>query len=303
MTDNETEKEEIVKLGPPEDEKIDNPFFAYGIFKPGQLGFSQIKRVKDKYSKTMTIPYKMYYRDGIPLIDDKTTKFSETKGNIIYFTNKEEAYKIIGNAEPNKLYKWGVIKINDDPVNVLFGIDPTNGSYEDDYDCSCYDFRNDYYFTVAMKIVKDFIDKDIEIGMDGEEFFQYQMHYTLLWSIIERYGSFKYGKSTIATNNSKISSNKTFKKELKQQIHRTESKYKIRRSNDVVYASNNHEDWELDKNSYSSMKYYYTVRSNLVHRGKSQSFDDKQRIRHSLRELYYAFKAVLDEDIAGQNLK
>ena len=303
MTDNETENEEIVKLGPPEDEKIDNPFFAYGIFKPGQLGFAQIKRLKPKYSKTMNIPYKMYYRDGIPLIDGKPSKISETVGNIIYFTNKKEAYKIIGNAEPNKLYEWGEIEINGDPVNVLFGLDPKNGSYEDDYDCSCYDFRNDYYFTVAMDMVEDFIDKDLEIGMDGKRFFQYQMHYTLLWSIIERYGSFKYGKNTIATNKKKKKKNKTFKTELKQQIRYTEINYQIQRSNDIVYSSNNHEDWELNKNSYSSMKYYYTVRSNLVHRGKSQSFDDKQRIRHSLRELYYAFKAALDEDIAGQNLK
>ena len=154
-----------------------------------------------------------------------------------------------------------------------------------------------------MDMVEDFIDKDIDIGMGGKEFFQYQMHYTLLWSIIERYGSFKYGKSKIATNNSKISKINTFKTELKQQIRYTELKYHIQRSNDVVYASNTLEEWELNKNSYSSMKYYYTLRSNLVHRGKSQSHNDKQKIRHSLRELYYAFKAVLDEDIVGQNLK
>ena len=302
--------DKIEKLGPPDDDKIDNPFFAYGIFKPGQLGFAQIKNLKPKYSKTITIPYKMYYRDGIPLILDKPHPSSETAGNLIYFndntieveikengvkkTEKWGAYDIIGNAEPSKLYEWGEIKIGDDPVNVLFGIDPKNGSFKDDYDCSSYDFRNDSYFTVAMDMVKKFIAEDIIIGYDDEEFFEYQMHYILLWSIIERYGSLKYGKESISKNNNKIAKTKTFKHELENRVKRK----------DTVYSSKDHQEWKLDPhNRRTSMKYYYTIRSNIVHRGKSVTEDDRNKIKYSLNELYDIFRAVLDEDINGKNLK
>ena len=87
---------------------------------------------------------------------------------------------------PANYMNGGEIEINHEPVNVLFGIDYDQGSFKDnDYDISRYDFRNDDYFTTAMDLIKEFIDKDIPIYWP-REFFQYQMHYILLWSIIER---------------------------------------------------------------------------------------------------------------------
>ena len=48
----------------------------------------------------------MYYRDGIPLIANEPNEIRETEGYMIKFDNSE-AYNIIGDAEPSKLYEWG----------------------------------------------------------------------------------------------------------------------------------------------------------------------------------------------------
>ena len=54
-------------VAPPKRNNIKRPFFAYGIFKPGELAYSRIKKyVHNEYP--YTINYEMSYRDGVPLI-------------------------------------------------------------------------------------------------------------------------------------------------------------------------------------------------------------------------------------------
>ena len=64
------------------------PFFAYGIFKPGQLAYSIIeKHIDDKKTvkEPSKIPYRMYIRDGIPLIVESKKDFDSARGYLIYF--------------------------------------------------------------------------------------------------------------------------------------------------------------------------------------------------------------------------
>ena len=45
---------------------IDLPFFAYGIFKPGQLAYSKIRNHVDENINNVEINYLMKTRDGVP---------------------------------------------------------------------------------------------------------------------------------------------------------------------------------------------------------------------------------------------
>ena len=76
------------------------PFFAYGLFKPGQLAYSRIEKYVDivKTDKTpRRIPYKMITRDGVPLIEDKENNEYYTMGYLIYFKkgSEKQAYNTI----------------------------------------------------------------------------------------------------------------------------------------------------------------------------------------------------------------
>ena len=82
-------------MNPPHDTSL--PFFAYGIFKPGQLCFS---RISDLVEKTVenTVGGYLKERDGIPLLI-LGNNYSRIKGYLIYFrVGKEgDAYnRIVG---------------------------------------------------------------------------------------------------------------------------------------------------------------------------------------------------------------
>ena len=82
-------------------------FFAYGIFKPGQLAYSKIKNhVNEKNS--IEINYQMKLRDGVPILIDKQSDNNHTKGYIITFKKGQErqAYQAISNTLLKKLYEW-----------------------------------------------------------------------------------------------------------------------------------------------------------------------------------------------------
>ena len=53
-------------------------FFAYGIFKPGQLAYSKIKNhVNEKNS--IELNYQMKLRDGVPILIDNQRDYNKQK--------------------------------------------------------------------------------------------------------------------------------------------------------------------------------------------------------------------------------
>jgi len=48
---------------------INNPFFAYGIFRPGQLGFFQLKELVSDIIEASQVAGSLLLRDGLPIID------------------------------------------------------------------------------------------------------------------------------------------------------------------------------------------------------------------------------------------
>lgn len=230
------------------------PFFAYGIFKPGQLAYSKIR---DHVKETVTteINYSMKTRDGVPILIDKEWDNYLTIGSIITFKEGKEktAYDIICKTMLNSLFKWKTIEINGKDINVLFGVNPENGSYyiEDKEERINYNGKKDPLFSEAIRLIEKNL-KSNEFSWVEENFFELQMNYMLLWSAIDRYTSIKYNKRNQSWNNEKFAKEKVFK----EGINKFKDKY-----HQPVYSTDDLKMHEFNvENPYETLKYYYTLR-------------------------------------------
>ena len=170
------------------------PFFAYGIYKPGQLAYSKIENcVKTHYN--YEINYRMLMRDGVPLITPAGDKSrARTAGYLIYFNEKcsKTAYETISENMHAKLYEWKEIKVGENRVNVLMGVKPKMGSLGIKSHPGNYDGRDDPYFKEAIEVVENELNDENKHWSNINDFFKLQMSYLLLWTAIERYASLKY---------------------------------------------------------------------------------------------------------------
>ena len=73
-------------------EDINLPFFAYGIFKPGQIAHPKIKRFVDEYTNNVKISYLMKHRDGVPILIEGENERFQTEGTIIKFKEGHLCY-------------------------------------------------------------------------------------------------------------------------------------------------------------------------------------------------------------------
>ena len=285
MTANHEDRHKTLDL--PDD--IYLPFFAYGIFKPGQLAYSKIKRhVKDHFDDA-EINYEMRHRDGVPILIDGKKDYHLTKGSVITFRQGHEknAYEIISKTLLQTLYEWKTITINGIEVNILFGVNPKNGSdyIEDSEEQINFDGKRDPLFSDALELIERNLNSDKD-PWNAESFFELQMNYMLLWSAIERFSSIKYNKRVKKWNNERFAKEKAFKdgiKEYKDKHHRP------------VYST---EDLKIHKfnaeDPYETLLYYYTLRCNVVHRGKAM-IGDYEMLKTAAAELLEIFREVLED--------
>ena len=264
------------------------PFFAYGIFKPNQLAYSRISEyVRNAIPEE--INYRMLMRDGVPLIVPPITNKVQhhCQGYLIYFKEdcSNKAYETISNNEPEKLYKWEVIRVGENKANVLMGVNPELGSspmYENE---GCYDGKNDPLFNEALRVIEQELNDKNKHWSSVDDFFKLQMAYMLLWSSIDRYLTLKYPGHSFGDYHKQFAKEKAFKDSLKR--HVTENR--------KVYSAQDLREYTLDsKKSFYSLKYYYTIRCNVVHRGKA-IHGDEYMLRASLTELLNIFKDVLGD--------
>ena len=262
------------------------PFFAYGLFKPGELCFFRIRDFVKSYDKA-EVNGRLKERDGIPLLDEGN---SEIEGYLIYFKNGKEmkAYRRIIKIEPGKVYRWVVIDFeNGESANVLFGRRSDTGSSELE-DLTSWSGKNDPFFKEALDEVEEIYDKDKskEHADDYRDLFRLQMAYMLLWSSIERYAGFRYHFKKDATKKVKqIAEETCFAKILKKNVKRK----------DDIFGAADLEAYRLDpKYPEKSIDYYYQVRSNVVHRGKTV-VKDFHILRSALGELLPIFRELLEE--------
>ena len=261
------------------------PFFAYGVFKPGQLAFFQIKEFVSHVKRDYFINGSLHLRDGLPFADQRGQ--ASVRGEILEFKSDdaaEMAYQQIFELEPDKVYEMRLAEASPWPgfdgvpmkVNVMFGKEPDSGLDTGwqrivDWEDGEWDGSKDPLFTTALELVDEtFADTPrYEFGEDIKLLFRLEMAYLLLWSAIERYLSLRYdfGES-VSFKVKKLSDESAFCQALLKHGPKENEERRVCRANDPGKAE------ILDrKKPKKAACYYYQLRSNIVHRGKG-ALDD-----------------------------
>ena len=263
------------------------PFFAYGLFRPGQIAYFQIADYVCEIINGSKAKGELRIRDGLPIMDVDGN--GTVEGAIISFKEgaAAEAYKRIAGLEPDKQYRWATLTINGAVMNILLGRSPRKGSISlAETDEKDWDGWEDPLFTAALDVVQETIDSNIESKWDLKPLFRLQMAYLLLWSSIERYVSLRYHLAQDATEKvSKLYDEAAFSSAVHE--HVSERRH-------VIRADEPQDKIVLDPNSpKSAVAYYYGVRCNITHRGKGVHRDHETLLK-SATELLAIFRAVLE---------
>jgi hypothetical protein len=267
------------------------PFFSYGIFRVGGIGFISIKEYINKVDKNKSATGKLLVRDGIPILDTEEVTAS-TIGDIFYFTDSdyEKAYGKIVALEPEKYYSWIVQKIDGINVNLLSGVRAKNGSVVAEN--SFWDsWNDDALFTTAFEIIDEELERVGVKFVDGKRFLKLQMLYLLLWTSIERYLGLRYSfrGAEISSKIRSLANNKNFAEML---VKFTEhSRYR------KIYSTDRVDDaLRFDcHNAKKSLEYFYQVRCNITHRGKA-AMGDSDLVEQCLRDLCRVYKEFLNAE-------
>ena len=273
----------------PSDDKhfYDRPFFAYGIFKEGQLAHSKIEDCV-KNAVPDDVPYEMHIRDGVPVIKKETSECI-SKGEKIYFLEckKKKAYQKISKTQVGNIYKWDTVKIGEKTFNILVteNLKGTFVNVDDNWEyLDTFDGRKDPFFTkVPIFIRKELKEIDYD---DDDTLFKIQMYYMLLWSAIDRYCTLKYDVSNNQGDYLKaLSEDEVFLKAF----------YSINaKGRDPIHSATNASPFYFNRGKPSFIiNHYYTIRSNVVHRGKEKENEFGSLIR-SLNELLDVFEKIIE---------
>ncbi len=266
-------------------DNISLPFFAYGLFKPGQLCYPRIRDLVESSDKC-TVAGILKERDGIPLLIPDISS-TNIKGYLIYFiiSQEEKAYERITGIEPDEVYRWQVVKANGLSANALIGKREQRGSsYLEHF--TEWDGKSDPFFKQGLEEVEAILKANSNFDWDFRALLRLQMAYMLLWTAIERYAGLKYHLGDRATQKVyQIANEECFAHALK----------KVVKSQRQVFNTLNLEKYTLDPHSpEKAIRYYYQVRSNTIHRGKvvTRDFDT---MKSSLEELLFIFKELLND--------
>jgi len=267
------------------------PFFAYGIFKEGQISYPIINPYVEKNDE-YKISGRLVVRDGIPLAEvfSNEENTQSIYGNLITFRRDLEipAYQSICNLEPDHYYEWREVSSNKINYNILIGSDIDKGTVVPD-NSSDWNSWDDPLFTTIFEVIKELIpdgEEDISYSFDGKSFLKLQMGYLLLWTSIERFVTLRYDFSGEFLL-------KTILK-LRNEPNFTEELSKLNANGyRRIYSSKNTTKYSftIDKPE-SILKYYYQVRSNITHRGKA-STEDARLVLKCLKDLSTVYEAFI----------
>jgi hypothetical protein len=272
----------------PEDIKL--PFFAYGIFKKGEISFHCIRDYVKDVTNDVELSFKLYVRDGIPIVDSNDRN-GRTQGCLIRFKDSliEQAYGKISELEPEKYYRWQTTEINGNKVNFLAGKSPTKGSVA--AESSDWNSWDDPLFTEVFDIFKRANDIT-SIDITGKAFLELQMIYLLLWTSIERFASLRYGfrGERVTEKLHKMAKSVEFTNALAIQFLKNSETNQRK-----IFSSDSIEKYyKLSfENPVEAIDYYYQIRCNIAHRGKA-AIEDAKFVKKCIFELSNIFKTVLE---------
>ena len=266
------------------------PFIAYGSFKPNQLRYNQIKDFVDSCEK-IEITGEILDKDGIPIFvrESKYGVYYEYQAFVITFKKgrEEEAYEIICKNEPQTYYQWEVW----DNRNLLTGKRHLRGTCH--YPEYSWDFRDDPYFFEGLTAVDAISRVQIESSRPEHahitEFFGVSSAYMLLWTIIERFCTLKYGNLRPTEKLKRLSEEPGLRNSLIS-VRNQEDRPIVRSDSTGTKLSASQDG----SNPLKTLNYYYGIRSNMVHRGKD-AITDIGLIRSALYNVKKHFLHILDD--------
>ncbi len=211
---------------------------------------------------------------------------------------EEAAYAAIVELEPRNVYRWeprDAIASEGVPVeaNVLVGRSISHGAHRPD---GPWQSRRDPVFDEAMALAEPgAIRGRLPSGGPPElrGFFIAQMQYLLLWTAIERFAALRWGFEG--------GPSKQIKRFAKNDASLARALLTIvppEREEHVVYRADDPAKSErlVRSDPVKAIGYYYQVRPNVSHRGKS-AHQEVILVETCLRELWRVFSRVLDETL------
>jgi len=266
----------------------DLPLFAYGIFHPGQPAWFRIREHVQDVLANQYADGALRLREGLPILDTGVDGIVNGSALVFEKCQAADAYAMIAEMELDTQYRWE--RCGD--CNVLAGRSPQKGSIildEQEWDC-----WQDPCFSEALDVAAEATGR-AHAPDDFRDFFRLQMAYLLLWSSIERLATFRHGFGTdVLKKVRRLWSEPAFLEAIRTHAGTPRS---LQRSNDPT------EKAALDRDKPDrAVTYYYQVRCNIAHRGKSMP-SDHLHVRQSLSEVLGIFRQFLQHAQEDAGLK
>lgn len=285
-------------VGVPPDTAL--PFFAYGLLKSRELAHrSVIGDDLERSRDAVIIGATLRYRDGLPILDDQSTG-GLVRGELLWLDGDGEAYSRIGDFEPRRHYRWVTrhVLIDDTEVaaNVLAGRSPRKGSTHEDFES--WTSAEDPVLTSGLCVVTDLgfeVALDEVPAMPGtspelwSRFFRMSAAYLLLWSAVERFTSLAFGPALDPMERVRLLDEMP---SFRAAVLRVE----VRPGQRVVDSRDPSSHYQVREDGAGAAQFWYAIRSNLSHRGKS-AFQDGQLLRHALIDLHAVVKVMLTSEL------
>ena len=241
----------------------------------------------------------LWLRDGIPLFDPGTD--GQVGGWLLWFdpARLSEAWKVACSFEPAKQYRWAVVQAHSGAegtdADVLAGRRIHAGSAGENV--QHWPAARDPVFAEGLDEVERLAEEAAPDGsvhpqLDTPElwgsFFRLQAAYLLLWSIIERYTALRFGPGLDPLARIKqLGEDTSFINAVADAGVKPGA---------VVDSRDPGRHHQLAADGTGAAKYFYQVRSNLSHRGKS-AFQDAQLVHKAVTELRRAMRILLDRQL------
>lgn len=296
-------------------ENPDLPFFTYGLFKPNQLSYSRIKDFIYK-GKTKEMMVKGYIRhaNGMPILFLNKKSDYNVLGNVYYFkkADKKKAYERIGYGKHMNIYKWKEVDLGDISANALVSSTPgkvrrSNIIEQDmqyiihEYDekekhIHNYDWRLDPLYFETLSYIHYLIKETVQFDFNKySKLIKTQMLYTSLWTVLDRFLTFKYG-CTKKENVKSLSKEDYFKDIIDDVLNMKDKSYyysEILSAENLCYQ-------KFDKENPEKVAlFYYYLRNNVVHSGKL-FVSENDLLFEALEDLLEIFGRVLEIEREGE---